>query len=132
MADGLLLVVPTQIYGKIVKTLIDSGATRCFVTPSYVARVALKGMPQDVFLELGNGQKLFAVMLEHGSWRARMHYKTALMTGRIGAARGVVVEEATQISVWGGPGEALWSEGHAICDLPAQVRLMRRPVKLIS
>ena len=51
------MVVPTQIYGKTVKTLIDSGATRCFVTPSYVARVGLKGMPQDVFLELGNGQK---------------------------------------------------------------------------
>ena len=28
--------------------------------------------------------------------------------------------------------EALWTEGHAICDLPAQVRLMRHPVKLIS
>ena len=57
MADGLLVVVPTQIYGKTVKTLIDSGATRCFVTPSCVTRVGLKGMPQDVFLELGNGQK---------------------------------------------------------------------------
>ena len=57
MADGLLLVVPTQIYGKTVKTLIDSGATRCFVTLSCVARVGLKGIPQDVFLELGNGQK---------------------------------------------------------------------------
>ena len=57
MADGLLLVVPTQIYGKTVKTLIDSWATRCFVTPSCVAKVGLKGIPQDVFLELGNGQK---------------------------------------------------------------------------
>ena len=57
MADGLLLVVPTQIYGKTVRTLIDSGATRCFVTPSCVAKVGLKGIPQDVFLELGNGQK---------------------------------------------------------------------------
>ena len=57
MADGLLLVVPTQIYGKTVKALIDSGATRCFVTPSCVAKCGLKGMPQDVFLELGNGQK---------------------------------------------------------------------------
>ena len=55
--DGLLLVVPTKIYGKEVKTLIDSGATRCFVTPSCVAKVGLKGLPRDVFLELGNGQK---------------------------------------------------------------------------
>ena len=55
--DGLLLAVPTKIYGKEVKTLIDSGATRCFVTPSYVTKVGLKGLPRNVFLELGNGQK---------------------------------------------------------------------------
>ena len=55
--DGLLLVIPTKIYGKEVKTLIDSGATRCFVTPSCVTKVGLKGLPRDVFLELGNGQK---------------------------------------------------------------------------
>ncbi|MCV6575511.1 MAG: retroviral-like aspartic protease family protein, partial [Cohaesibacter sp.] len=41
--DGLLLVVPTKIYGKEVKTLIDSGATRCFVTPSCITKVGLKG-----------------------------------------------------------------------------------------
>ena len=33
IADGLLLVVPTKVYGKEVKTLIDSVETRCFVTP---------------------------------------------------------------------------------------------------
>ena len=55
--DGLLLVVSTKVYGKEVKTLIDSGATRCFVTPSCVTRVGLKGISQNTFLELGNGQK---------------------------------------------------------------------------
>ena len=55
--DGLLLVVSTRIYGKEVKSLIDSGATSCFVTPSCVARVGLKGVPRDVCLELGNGEK---------------------------------------------------------------------------
>ena len=54
---GLVLVVPARIHGKIVKGLINSGATRCFVTPSYVARVGLKGIPRDMFLELGNGEK---------------------------------------------------------------------------
>ena len=34
--DGLLLVVSTKIYGHTVKALIDSGATRRFVTPAYV------------------------------------------------------------------------------------------------
>ena len=55
--DGLLLVVLARINGHIVRALIDSGATRCFVTPACVTAVGLKGTPQDVFLELGNGQK---------------------------------------------------------------------------
>ena len=50
--DGLLLVVPARINGHTVRALIDSGATRCFVTPSCVAAVGLKGTPQDIFLEL--------------------------------------------------------------------------------
>ena len=55
--DGLLLVVSASIYGKQVRALIDSGATRCFVTPACVTAVGLKGTPRDVFLELGNGEK---------------------------------------------------------------------------
>ena len=55
--DGLLLVVTARINGHSVRALIDSGATRCFVTPAYVTAVGLKGQPQDTFLELGNGQK---------------------------------------------------------------------------
>ena len=31
--DGILLVVPARINGKLFSALIDSGATRCFVTP---------------------------------------------------------------------------------------------------
>ena len=53
----MLLVVPARIYGKIVNALIDSGTIRCFVTPSCVTAVGLKGVPQDIFLELGNGEK---------------------------------------------------------------------------
>ena len=55
--DGLLLVVSAMIYGKSVRALIDSGATRCFITPSCITAVGLKGIPRDVFLELGNGEK---------------------------------------------------------------------------
>ena len=46
-----------MIYGKPVRALIDSGATRCFITPSYISAVGLKGIPRDVFLELGTGEK---------------------------------------------------------------------------
>ena len=45
LEDGLLLVFPMRIYGKAVKALIDSGATKCFVTPSCVIAVVLKGFP---------------------------------------------------------------------------------------
>ena len=55
--DGLLLVIPAWINGQCVRALIDSGATRCFVTPACITTVGLKGMPKDIFLELGNGQK---------------------------------------------------------------------------
>ena len=58
--DGLLLVVTARINGHPVRTLIDSGATRCFVTPACVTAVGLKGKPQDTFLELGNGQKFLS------------------------------------------------------------------------
>ena len=55
--DGILLVVPARINGKTFFALIDSGATRCFVTPDCVTVAGLACVPQDTFLELGNGTK---------------------------------------------------------------------------
>ena len=55
--DGLLLVAPTRIYRKSVRVLIATVATGCFLTPSCIATVGLKGIPCDIFLELGNGEK---------------------------------------------------------------------------
>ena len=49
--------VPAWINGHCVRTLIDSGATKCFVTPACITAVGLKGIPKDIFLELGSGQK---------------------------------------------------------------------------
>ena len=57
--DGLLLVVPARICGKEVKTLIDSGETGCFVTPSCVARVGLKGLPCNVLLNVGAVKSIY-------------------------------------------------------------------------
>ena len=42
------------------EALIDSGATRCFVSPAYITACGLKGVPRDVFLELGNGEKILS------------------------------------------------------------------------
>ena len=58
--DGLLLVVSARIHGHLVRALIDSGATRCFVTPTCVTKCGLKGIPRDIFLELGNGDKILS------------------------------------------------------------------------
>ena len=46
------MVVAAGIYGKPVRALIDSGATRCFVTPACVKTVGLKGQPMYVGLEM--------------------------------------------------------------------------------
>ena len=58
--DGLVMVVSARIYGRKIHTLINSGATRCFVSPSCVTACGLKGVPRDVFLELGNGEKILS------------------------------------------------------------------------
>ena len=58
LEDGLLLVVSARIHGKTVRALADSGAIRCFATPACITTVGLKGVPRDIFLELGNGEKI--------------------------------------------------------------------------
>ena len=51
------MVVPARINGKLFSALIDSGATRCFVTPDCCTIAGLSCIPHDTFLELGNGAK---------------------------------------------------------------------------
>ena len=55
--DGLLMVVSARIYGRRIRTLIDSGTIRCFVSSACVTACGLKEVPQDIFLELGDGEK---------------------------------------------------------------------------
>ena len=43
--DGLLMVVSARIYGRKIRTLIDSRATKCFVSPSCVIACGLKRVP---------------------------------------------------------------------------------------
>ena len=57
MKDGLLLVFLAWINKHCVRALIDSSATRCFLTLACITAVGLKSIPKDIFLELGNGQK---------------------------------------------------------------------------
>ena len=73
------MVVAARMYGMIVHALIDSGATRCFITPACMIAIRLKGQTRDIFLELGNGEKF----LSRG-YVAYVPVVTASLTMKIG------------------------------------------------
>ena len=58
--DGVLMVVPAHIFGQEVRALIDSGATRCFISPAGVTRCGLSVESHHTFLELGDGKKVLS------------------------------------------------------------------------
>ena len=58
--DGILMVVPVRIFGQEVRALIDSGATRCFISPAGVTRCGLAVESHHTFLELGDGKKVLS------------------------------------------------------------------------
>ena len=60
--DGVLLTVPARVYGKKVTALVDSGATRSFISPGAVLKCGLRAVHQETVLELADGRKL----LSHG------------------------------------------------------------------
>ena len=58
--DGILLVVPARIFGHEVRALIDSGATRNFISPAGVTKCGLTIESHNTFLELGDGKKVLS------------------------------------------------------------------------
>ena len=58
--DGILMVVPAQIYGMEIHALIDSGATRCFISLAGVTTCGLSVESHNTFLELGDGKKVLS------------------------------------------------------------------------
>ena len=58
--DGILLIVPVRIYGKVFRALVDSGASRCFISPEVAQTAQLQWEPHDTFLELGNGERILS------------------------------------------------------------------------
>ena len=55
--DGILLIVPARIFGREIRVLIDSGATRNFISPAGVTQCGLTVESHNTFLELGDGKK---------------------------------------------------------------------------
>ena len=59
--DGILLVVPTWIFGHEIRALIDSGATWNFISPARVTQCGLTvESHNNTFLELGDGKKVLS------------------------------------------------------------------------
>ena len=58
--DGILLVIPGQIFGHEIYTLIDSGATRIFISLACETKCGLKVELHNTFLELGDGTKVLS------------------------------------------------------------------------
>ena len=58
--DGILLVVPARIFGSEVRALINSGATRNFISPASVTQCGLTVESHNTFLELGDGKKVLS------------------------------------------------------------------------
>ena len=56
--DGILFVVPARIFGHEIRALIDSGATRNFISPAGVTNCGLNVEPHNTFLELGDETKV--------------------------------------------------------------------------
>ena len=60
ISDGILLVVPVRIQGREYRALIDSGATRSFISPACITETGMKTRKNNTFLELGNGSKVLS------------------------------------------------------------------------
>ena len=57
---GILLVVPTWIFGHEIRALIDSDATRSFISLARVTQWGLTIESHNTFLELGDGKKVLS------------------------------------------------------------------------
>ena len=59
--DGILLIVPAQLYGHKVRALVDSGATRCYMSPDIQLAAGINCTASNTFLELADGTQILSV-----------------------------------------------------------------------
>ena len=58
--DGILLVIPTQIFSHEIPALINTSATRNFISLAGLTKCGLKGELHNTFLELGESTKVLS------------------------------------------------------------------------
>jgi len=86
--DGILLIVPAQLYGHKVHALVDSGATRCYMSPDIQLAAGINCTASNTFLELADGTQILsagkapAVLFSVGIHSFRMDFTvTKLLHG---------------------------------------------------
>ena len=58
VTDGVLLKLTISISGRQVIALVDSGASRCYMSPEAVTSLGLQTSPALVHLELADGSRI--------------------------------------------------------------------------
>ena len=58
ITDGVLLKLIVSIAGRRLIALVDSGASRCYISPEAVTSLGLDTSPALVHLELADGSKI--------------------------------------------------------------------------
>ena len=58
--DGILLIVPAQLYGHKVRALVDSGATRCYMSPDLQLAAGINCTASNTLLELADGTQILS------------------------------------------------------------------------
>ena len=86
--DGILLIVPARLYGHKVQCLVDSGATRCYMSPDIQLAAGINCTASETFLELADGTRVIsagrapAVLFSIGGNSFRMDFTvTKLLHG---------------------------------------------------
>ena len=86
--DGILLIVPAQLYGHRVRALVDSGATRCYMSPGVQLAAGINCTASNTYLELADGTQILsagkapAVLFSIGVHSFRMDFTvTKLLHG---------------------------------------------------
>jgi hypothetical protein len=108
--DGILLIVPVQVYGHQVHALIDSGATRCYMAPELQTAAGIHCTESNTLLELADGSKILSggkapsVLFSVGSSTTRMDFTVTRLLHGVELVLGMTwLQRVNPLIDWAGP-----------------------------
>ena len=110
LKDGLLLYIPIRIFGKPAKALVDSGASRNFISPAAVVRLGVFTTHENCALELANGQRILSqgkapgVLVTVGSDAGKYDLTVCTLLPNVDVILGMTwLSKANPLIDWGTP-----------------------------